>query len=388
MKLALRFLDVEATIWSDDEAFINLFRQMYARFIVPKLSSVGLKSSAEFAYLTRSDNPWGKPLLLLDGEICPLVPRSYAYINILKSIFRRIRSHLLIHAGAVAWGDQAALLVADTMHGKTTLVLELVRRGFKFFSDDVAALSRADGMIHPFPRALAIRAGTFKMFGMDGNLVGIPNDDPPTWFGKRVLDIETVQPASLAKASPLRHIIILQSLKSASRQRVLSSEYDLLLSHCNEAFLQAIHQIDGLKEMRQGQANGYPPSTSGCRACRGSSHRLLRLSVSSPSVISQVESLCQSHRILVLNLMPNNAPPSFSGPAQLEKIVQSQAILALMAHFQGGLHSTLLQKEFGGRSIRLFMELARLVGGAKCYQLSLGPLQDMADLVREVTSNQ
>ena len=373
MKLTLRFLDVEATIWSDDEAFINLFRQMYARFIVPKLSSVGLKSSAEFAYLTRSDNPWGKPLLLLDGEIWPLVPRDYAYINILKSIFSRIRSHLLIHAGAVAWGDQAALLVADTMHGKTTLVLELVRRGFKFFSDDVAALSRADGMIHPFPRALAIRAGTFKMFGMDGNLVGIPNDDPPTWFGKRVLDIETVQPASLAKASPLRHIIILQSLKSASRQRVLSSEYDLLLSHCNEAFLQAIHQIDGLKEVRQGQVNGYP---------------LLRLSVSSPSVISQVESLCQSHRILVLNLMPNNAPPSFSGPAQLEKIVQSQAILALMAHFQGGLHSTLLQKEFGGRSIRLFMELARLVGGAKCYQLSLGPLQDMADLVREVTSNQ
>ena len=90
--------------------------------------------------------------------------------------------------------------------------------------------------------------------------------------------------------------------------------------------------------------------------------------------------------------MPNNAPPSFSGPAQLEKIVQSQAILALMAHFQGGLHSTLLQKEFGGRSIRLFMELARLVGGAKCYQLSLGPLQDMADLVievvREVNSDQ
>ena len=52
----------------------------------------------------------------------------------------RVRSHLLIHAGVVSRDGQGIILVADARHGKTTLVLELVRRGFQFLSDEMADL--------------------------------------------------------------------------------------------------------------------------------------------------------------------------------------------------------------------------------------------------------
>ena len=58
---------------------------------------------------------------------------------------------LVEYAGVVSYQGKGLLLVADAEHGKTTLTLELVKRGFAFLSDEVAALGRIDHRVHPFP---------------------------------------------------------------------------------------------------------------------------------------------------------------------------------------------------------------------------------------------
>ena len=367
-QLKLRFFDLEANIKSDSGNFISLFTQMYRRFQVDTQLPPA-QTSAEFILLTKPDNQWGKPVIILDGEVLPLCDQrlleGYAYESILSAIVTRVRSHLLIHAGVVSRDGQGVILVADARHGKTTLVLELIRRGFQFLSDEMAALGRADRLVHPFPRSLRIRTGTLQ-------LAGFPDmsESAQKWLGKLILDIGEIKPGCLGKAVPISHIIILQDQadnngnKPEHRERELS----ILLDRLDDALLSGIRQYEDVFEVRVNIESGYP---------------LLKIHAARPMfVLSQIEALCRKRQILVLNVVKGvEAFPAFKLPAQLKSLSKNQAVVELLRRFQGGYKSELLQKEFKANSTRLFMELSSLVAQANCHQLFVGPLNEMADLV-------
>lgn len=65
-------------------------------------------------------------------------------------------SKVFIHAGAVAWKNQALILPGGSFKGKTTLVRELIKRGATYYSDEYAVLDK-DGLVHPFPKTLSVR---------------------------------------------------------------------------------------------------------------------------------------------------------------------------------------------------------------------------------------
>lgn len=60
------------------------------------------------------------------------------------------------HAGVVGWKGGAVILPANSFQGKTTLVAELVKNGASYYSDDFAIFDEK-GLVHPFPRPLAMR---------------------------------------------------------------------------------------------------------------------------------------------------------------------------------------------------------------------------------------
>lgn len=66
------------------------------------------------------------------------------------------RDRLFVHAGVVAWRDQAILIPGPSRAGKSTLVAALVQAGATYYSDEFAVLD-ADGYVHPYPRPLALR---------------------------------------------------------------------------------------------------------------------------------------------------------------------------------------------------------------------------------------
>jgi hypothetical protein len=75
-----------------------------------------------------------------------------------QAVAARARRHVFVHAGVVAWGDQAILLPGRSFSGKTTLVRELVRAGAVYYSDEFAVVD-ASGRVHPFAKPLSIREG-------------------------------------------------------------------------------------------------------------------------------------------------------------------------------------------------------------------------------------
>jgi hypothetical protein len=63
---------------------------------------------------------------------------------------------VFVHAGAVAVNDEAIVLPGKSFAGKTTLVLELIRRGAAYLSDEYAVFDGM-GLVHPYPKPLSVR---------------------------------------------------------------------------------------------------------------------------------------------------------------------------------------------------------------------------------------
>lgn len=64
---------------------------------------------------------------------------------------------LWLHAGAVSRGSGSVLFVGDSGAGKSTFVIELCRRGWRYMSDDVVPVDTRTGSALPFPLTPSVR---------------------------------------------------------------------------------------------------------------------------------------------------------------------------------------------------------------------------------------
>ncbi|HEX8143146.1 MAG TPA: hypothetical protein VF553_11165 [Pyrinomonadaceae bacterium] len=100
---------------------------------------------------------------LLYGDITRLA-RSTDMDEVLSSFESDLRlfvaeaaqRRLFIHAGVVGWRGKAILIPGRSMSGKTSLVVELIRAGATYYSDEFAVLDQR-GRVHPYPKTLSIR---------------------------------------------------------------------------------------------------------------------------------------------------------------------------------------------------------------------------------------
>lgn len=65
---------------------------------------------------------------------------------------------VMVHAGVVGWQGRAIVIPGYSFAGKSTLVVELLKRGATYYSDEYAVLD-PDGNVHPYARRLSLRAG-------------------------------------------------------------------------------------------------------------------------------------------------------------------------------------------------------------------------------------
>jgi hypothetical protein len=70
----------------------------------------------------------------------------------------RMEDHVGLHAAAAAWDGQGIILPGEPDAGKTTLVAGLTQAGFAYLSDEAALIDPLTGLLHPYPRALAMDA--------------------------------------------------------------------------------------------------------------------------------------------------------------------------------------------------------------------------------------
>ena len=148
---------------SCSEAYITL-----ERYVFPSLPRVaGLSKPDIFIRIIRAA---GQFQLLVDdalvawgGNAISLVPDLIRVLD--DAVLQRLTTLRAVHAGAVSWGGRALLLPGASHAGKSSLVVELLRRGATYFSDEYALID-TDGRVHPYPRPLLVRNGCPQQFPM------------------------------------------------------------------------------------------------------------------------------------------------------------------------------------------------------------------------------
>jgi len=337
---------------------------MYRHFCIPAAQARG-RDTWPVSYRLPAPGSGDRATLTLGDRSLQVVPgeagEGLAYEHTLYTLIGRVRSHFLVHAGAVAWRGQGLILVADAANGKTTLVLELLQRGFSFLSDEMGALSRADGRLHAFPRALRLRPDTLAR-------VGRPM--PPNtrhWLGKLLVDIDDLAPGQRIDSAHLAHVIFLSDAADALPPE--AGELLIQLERADETLLDELRRLPEVVAVEIVRPGDYP-----------------LLKIDTPHrmpALTRVEQLCQVAGIQVIDVIKRaETPASFAGPAALQPLARSTAVLELLRRFQGGHHSALLRQDFGGQPTRLFHAVSQLIGGAPCHRLTVGALPDMADLVQ------
>ncbi len=89
------------------------------------------------------------------------------------------KNRVFVHAGAVGWRGRAIVIPGRSFSGKSSLVVELVRAGATYYSDEYAVFDR-HGHVHPYARSLSIRekaTGQTERFPV-GSLGGVAGVEP------------------------------------------------------------------------------------------------------------------------------------------------------------------------------------------------------------------
>ncbi|MDQ3633950.1 MAG: hypothetical protein M3405_05500 [Acidobacteriota bacterium] len=76
--------------------------------------------------------------------------------NLRLTIGEHAKSKVFIHAGVVELGGSAIIIPALSFKGKTSLVVELIKAGATYYSDEYAIVDEK-GLVYPFPKSLSVR---------------------------------------------------------------------------------------------------------------------------------------------------------------------------------------------------------------------------------------
>lgn len=144
-----------------DEAVLDLAEGALSALQDPRPGPAARYSfeSVEDGWLLRFEGARVGPLLT-DRR---LLPTFITDLN--RRAAASTREHLVLHAGVVAPPGRPAIIFAGPSGaGKSTLVASALERGWSYGGDEHAALRHHDRTLDPFPKPLALKAGSRENF--------------------------------------------------------------------------------------------------------------------------------------------------------------------------------------------------------------------------------
>ncbi len=358
----LRFFDVDLHVWIDSAEYLHRFLTLYDRFIV-SAPIPPAPTQLNYTIVTQTDEPH----TLLNSVRQPLPSKQwiadYLYNHILQTTMAHVSSHLLFHAGVVSGNGRGIMIVADSFHGKTTLVMRLVKQGLRFLGDETAAIRLGDGQLEPCLRRLNVRSGTLR-------LAGYEIETPSTEIGDRwVIDLPTLKPGCAGETVPLNYLFVLEDREHKVDTTQLMVVVDRL-STSMEAAVKTLPHVIAI------QVRHFEDC--------------VRLSIQTQQQLEtfdELDKLCTIENVLILDVQVEATHrPNFQTPVSLRPISSSEATFELLPRFQGSYKSKLITEKFSGNAAQLYFETWRRIASAECYALQVGNLEEMVATIFRVAA--
>jgi hypothetical protein len=366
-----RFFDTSVRVRSDLPEMLSVLDGMFASFALAEDGDERALAGTGELVCSVLEREGGRAEIRVDGREYRVEHRRDAiglgYMVLLQATLRRIRSHVLLHAGALERRGRGVLLAGGSGAGKSTLVVELVRRGFKLLSDDVAAIRVSDGRVDPFPRSLGMWAGGPLDPGgeMPPEMVSAM---PLIGGGEKLL----IRPAALGpdRIGPSCPVALLVILPSGPERQAPDECLHVVFSELPAELRDMLETLPGISGVERVPNRLFP--------------ELRFRAPSAGEAFRQVDAACAGFRVAILETSRGDTRAVHtSGTPTLAPLSKAEAARALLRHLHVAQDSALIQRSLGGSGARLLLQLARLVEGIECASLSVGRLADRADRICE-----
>jgi hypothetical protein len=127
----------------------------------------------------------------------------------------------ILHAGAVALGEQGMLIAGPPTSGKSTLILSCLEAGLNLLGDDVLLLGRdvrglhSEVRVYAFPEDIGVRSGASDLLRRSPCMQNLPKDARQ----KRAVDVQRHFPGQFVGSSPVRLLTFLHPKNRAQTFR-------------------------------------------------------------------------------------------------------------------------------------------------------------------------
>ncbi|MCP4715001.1 MAG: hypothetical protein GY868_07780 [Deltaproteobacteria bacterium] len=358
------FFSFGVTLYADRKDTVALFRAVYANFICPVLKEPDV--TCHFISMSSLHN--GPALIMNKTGFYSLPEKNgfidYAELIIFKYVIERIKDSILLHAGVVSKNGNGYIIYAPSGFGKTTLVMELVSRGYKFLSDEFCSLRLSDSSIDPFPRKLGIKDDSpfaSRIIPEKAYRFGLEN--------KQFIECEDLFSSSLGKACKPKYFIELADIRQVENSHSETVHtFNLNLFNDNPSLIARLSQYDALD--------------IGCRTETGC-HVTYRISGSKGNAIIKVfQDIWKDFADDILGVFYMSPhKPDFNGSPRMKKMLKFNTILKISTHLVNRSPIGSLLDKHNGSVVALLADIGGAVKDVDCYTLSPGPLTEMADII-------
>ena len=150
---------------SNSHDFLDQFRKFTSGL---HLNHKEYVADVEYEVFLRGNGD-GKHHIKKNGNIFyETIDRDDLLINLFGSFqndfLETFDDHLVLHSALVIKNGAALVLPGHRKSGKSTLVISLLKHGFKYYSDEIAAINSESLRATGFPRVLTIRENTLSLF--------------------------------------------------------------------------------------------------------------------------------------------------------------------------------------------------------------------------------
>jgi hypothetical protein len=369
-----RFFDVSVAIRTDSRRVLGFFERTYGHFL-----DAGAPDEAgvhEYYVATGKACP-DAPVLIWDTtRACSLLEgramADSADVVIFGSVLRKIDTHILIHGAALDSNQGGVVLAGMSGSGKSTLALELARRGLRFGSDEIAAFSRATGLVHPFPRAIGAREASSPL------LEAI--DFRPTWLHhttsgekKWVVDIDDILPDCLAGVFRGKYLLTLDTGGDAGETS--AGRYHTIRVAMKEAagdVVRALGDINGVEYIGLERDGNFPYAKFRVSKDRSTQRAFLRE--------------CERYDELILyKVKIVGKPPDPERTPEIHGIPKMDAALSLLGNLQNmAVNDGMMSADTSSRAPNILYELLGIASDMECFRLIVGNLRQTCDLVTDL----
>jgi len=361
---AYNFLGVPVFISSDSPYFFSYTNSMYANF----RKTFSRDCFLNFQVFIEGEHT---PFVRVNGEEKYLNPQkdliAQASFIVWSSIVDSMKDFYLIHAATLSYKGKGILILGTSGYGKTSLALNLAKKGCMLLSDSFAPISRKTWKMHPFPRTIGIREKIAESYSIN-NFLNMPSVKDFKDGGKRLLDPKLFKSKIYKNPSPVDYIFLLDSPLEEKRAKRSPFEYiDLAFFHNNKDVIGELIELEGVhisKKHMDGPLYAYRIGFK--------ENKNTRLIIK--NILNKFDDK------IAYKKTETGYGTEESSPVVTEMSTDSMLVYFMM-HFRNSPHGGSGGENFDGNLSRMAGHLCEMLGNVKSYRIENGGLEDVSNAI-------